>query len=291
MKIRSLTAVFIFIFYALVVYLTIYVHKIFFDIFVLMLMVSAGFEMSRAISKKFSKPLELFVLLNCLAGYIAFYLCHDVLNVGNGIAMYFAVTGLVFILSAVYSMFSKKATMRNVVSTMLVIVYPVTLLVYMLGLNYLPYSASSNMNVAAILLIFVISTLTDTFAYLVGVTVKGPKLCPSISPKKTISGAVGGLLGGLIGAGILLLFSYQNWLHVPMLSDSSALNIVHYLVIGLVGSVFTQLGDMIASYIKRQCEIKDFSNLLPGHGGIMDRIDGIMLNAVFVYVYFLALSF
>ncbi len=289
MRTRTLTSIFIVVTYAVVLLLTFFVHKIFFDVFVLLLMIVSGLEMSRAIAKKFSKPIDVFIVLNCILGYIAFFLVNTLLPKNLGIMAYFAVLALIFIACITYSMFSKKAAMSNVISTMLVIVYPVSLLVYLLGLNYFPQNVS-DYNISAILLLMLISTFTDTFAYLIGSTLKGPKLCPTISPNKTVSGAIGGIIGGMLGASLVLCCSVFGWLNVPALSSTMGLNIMHYLILGFVGAMFTQLGDLIASYIKRQCEIKDFGKTLPGHGGILDRIDGLLLNAVFLYIYLMILA-
>ncbi len=289
MKTRTLTSIFIVVTYAVVLLLTFYVHKIFFDVFVLLLMIISGLEMSRAIARKFSKPIDVFIVLNCILGYIAFFLVNTLLPKNLGITAYFGVLALVFIACITYSMFSKKVTMSNVTSTMLVLVYPVSLLVYLLGLNYFPQNVE-DFNITAILLLIFVSTLTDTFAYLIGSTLKGKKLCPAISPNKTVSGAIGGVVGGMLGASLVLCCSVFGWLNVPALSPTTGLNIMHYLILGFVGALFTQLGDLIASYIKRQCEIKDFGKTLPGHGGILDRIDGILLNAVFLYIYLMILA-
>lgn len=289
MRTRTLTSIFIVVTYAVVLLLTFFVHKIFFDVFVLLLMIVSGLEMSRAIAKKFSKPIDVFIVLNCILGYIAFFLVNTLLPKNLGIMAYFAVLALIFIACITYSMFSKKAAMSNVISTMLIIVYPVSLLVYLLGLNYFPQNVS-DYNISAILLLMLISTFTDTFAYLIGSTLKGPKLCPTISPNKTVSGAIGGIIGGMLGASLVLCCSVFGWLNVPALSSTMGLNIMHYLILGFVGAMFTQLGDLIASYIKRQCEIKDFGKTLPGHGGILDRIDGLLLNAVFLYIYLMILA-
>ena len=284
-----MTSIFIVITYAVVISLTFFVHKIFFDVFTLLLMILAGLEMSRAVSKKFAKPMDIFIVLECVLGYIAFFVTNRLLPGNIGITAFFGVLALVFIACICTSMFGKKTEMSNVTSTMLVLIYPVSLLVYTLGLNYFPSNAS-DYNIAAILLLLLVSAFTDTFAYLIGSMLKGPKLCPTISPNKTVSGAVGGVIGGMLGATVVLCCSVFDWLNVPTLSTSMGLNIMHYLIIGLVGALFTQLGDLIASYAKRQCEIKDFGKILPGHGGILDRIDGMMLNAVFLYVYLLILA-
>ena len=290
MKTRTLTSIFIVVAYAVILLLTFFVHKIFFDVFILLLMIISGLEMSKAVAKKFSKPIDIFIVLNCVLGYIAFFLVNTLLSGNLGITAYFGVLAFMFIACITYSMFSKRTSMSNVVSTMLVLVYPVSLLVYMLGLNYFPQNVS-DYNISAILLLIFVSTLTDTFAYLIGSLFKGPKLCPTISPNKTISGAIGGVIGGLLGASLILCCSVFGWLNVPMLSSTMGLNIMHYLILGFAGALFTQLGDLIASYVKRQCEIKDFGKTLPGHGGILDRIDGMLLNAVFLYIYLMILAF
>ena len=171
MRTRTLTSIFIVVTYAVVLLLTFFVHKIFFDVFVLLLMIVSGLEMSRAIAKKFSKPIDVFIVLNCILGYIAFFLVNTLLPKNLGIMAYFAVLALIFIACITYSMFSKKAAMSNVISTMLIIVYPVSLLVYLLGLNYFPQNVS-DYNISAILLLMLISTFTDTFAYLIGSTLR-----------------------------------------------------------------------------------------------------------------------
>lgn len=71
-----------------------------------------------------------------------------------------------------------------------------------------------------------------------------------------------------------------------MLTDGWATTIINFVALGLFGSVFDQLGDLMASFVKRRAGIKDYSNLLPGHGGVLDRIDGFMLCGVFYYIYF-----
>ena len=60
---------------------------------------------------------------------------------------------------------------------------------------------------------------------------------------------------------------------------------MHFIMLGLLGSVFNQIGDLVASYLKRKCGIKDYGTFMPGHGGVLDRIDGMMFNAVVIYIY------
>lgn len=127
-------------------------------------------------------------------------------------------------------------------------------------------------------LIFISSWLCDTSAYYVGRAFGKNKLCPKISPKKTIEGSIGGLIGSSIACLILGYFInvYSFGVYIPL---------YHYLIIGLICGVFCQLGDLIASSIKRYVGVKDYSNLIPGHGGILDRFDSILFSSVIVYFY------
>lgn len=286
MKKRLLTAIIIAVVYVGTLLLTILVHPVFFDIFVVLLMIMAGLEVSRAVAPKYGKPIDLLIIAHILVGYLCFILVNTFVGNGTGVTAYFGVLVVAFLACIVVNIASKVMTLRNVTSTVLVLVYPVSLLIYMMGLNYL----GDHYRVAAVLLLFLVATLTDTFAFLVGITLRGPKLCPKVSPNKTISGAIGGLLGGLLGGAIVLLFSLYGVLGVQPLGNSTVTNILHYLIIGLGGSVFTQVGDLIASYLKRLCGIKDFGTILPGHGGVMDRIDGMTVAGVFIYLYIIVLS-
>lgn len=285
MKTRFLTGIIIAIVYVGTVLLSLLVQPVFFDVFVVLLMLAGALEVGKAVSPKFGQTLDILVLSDVLLGYLAFVLVQYFWGKG-GVAAYFAVLIVAAAACVIYTRASKRMTARSGASTLLVLLYPVTILIYTLGLNYLP----DPFRVPSILLIFLVSTLTDTFAYLVGCSLKGPKLCPKISPKKTISGAVGGIFGGMIGGAVVLLLSEFSVLGVVPVGQSLGTNIAHFLVIGFVGSVFNQAGDLVASYLKRLCGIKDYGHILPGHGGIMDRIDGMMMVGVFVYIYMLVLA-
>ena len=119
----------------------------------------------------------------------------------------------------------------------------------------------------AILALFAIVWTTDVLAYCAGRAIGGPKLCPAISPKKTWSGAVAGVLGAMLvtAAGAHLIGGY----------DPLAIALV-----SLVLSAVAQLGDLFESWVKRQFGAKDASHLIPGHGGVMDRLDGFWAAAL-----------
>ena len=113
---------------------------------------------------------------------------------------------------------------------------------------------------------------TDVMAYFSGYIFGKHKLCPKISPKKTIEGSIGGILGSVILSG---LFGY---FFMPDI-------IVHCLVIGVLGGIVSQFGDLTASIFKRKMGIKDYGNLIPGHGGILDRFDSVLFTGPMVYYY------
>jgi len=120
---------------------------------------------------------------------------------------------------------------------------------------------------AAILFLFVIVWLTDIAAYFAGRAIGGPKLMPRVSPKKTWSGAIGGSAAAVVG-GVLLArqFGIAEWVAVAL--------------VALVLSVVSQAGDLFESAVKRRFNAKDSSQILPGHGGLMDRLDGFVVAAV-----------
>jgi len=128
-------------------------------------------------------------------------------------------------------------------------------------------------------LIFISAWGSDTGAYFIGVGFGKHKLCPNLSPNKTIEGAIGGLLGGS-----LLCYLY-GWIVQPyMTTVGEGISFpLLCLILGLCGAALSQLGDLSASATKRFTKIKDYGDLIPGHGGILDRFDSILFTAPFVY--------
>lgn len=119
----------------------------------------------------------------------------------------------------------------------------------------------------AIIYLFAIVWTTDSAAYFIGRAIGGPKLWPRVSPKKTWSGAIGGALAATaLGAAVV--------------SGSGPISVVPLVLIGIVLSIVSQAGDLFESAVKRRFGVKDASNLIPGHGGVMDRLDGFLAAAV-----------
>ena len=129
-------------------------------------------------------------------------------------------------------------------------------------------------------LIFVGAWVTDTFAYFSGYFLGKHKLIPSVSPKKTVEGAIGGSLATTITFGV------YGWIRIGDVKLALIL-----AAIGLVTSVVSQFGDLAASLIKRQWGIKDYGNLFPGHGGVLDRFDSILAVSAFLYIITIFVTF
>ena len=268
--------------------------RIFFDVFVISVVIVASLEMCSAVGKRFSKPIKAMVIATIIVGFAAFYLTHFLFSYnqneerGSGITAFFFAVAFMLLVIITVNVFLKNHTMQNVLSTMFVLVYPTMLGVYLLALNYFePYGIAN----AAILLVFIVPAFADTGAFFIGSKFRGPLLAPNISPKKTISGAVGGVVCGIAGGALVFVFSHFGVFNVGILNEVMGINLIHFLLLGGFGAIFTILGDLIASYVKRQCGVKDFGVFLPGHGGILDRIDGMMLTAVFLFIYFFVLTF
>ncbi|MEA4911601.1 MAG: phosphatidate cytidylyltransferase [Oscillospiraceae bacterium] len=122
--------------------------------------------------------------------------------------------------------------------------------------------------------------ICDTFGYFCGHAWGKKKLCPAISPNKTVAGAVGGVLGTpLVILLFFWLYSRNNAASAFYGFKSDGRQILFVFVLGMVGAFVGIIGDLAASYIKRECGIKDFGKIMPGHGGAMDRMDSVLFTS------------
>ena len=158
--------------------------------------------------------------------------------------------------------------LASVSITMFGCLYASGLLAFVIGIRH--GSAAATRPVAYVLLTLfplVITWICDTAAMAVGTAVGGPKLAPVLSPNKTHAGAVGGTLGGIITALVLgkFVLNRQGWAFSPG----------QLLLFGLVVSIVGQIGDVAESLLKREAGLKDSSSLIPGHGGVLDRLDSL----------------
>lgn len=183
--------------------------------------------------------------------------------------------------------------MNKSLTTLNIIVYPIVLLSLMFILNHvadlqLVDKSASNVIVGmfAILLVFAISMATDTFAMLGGMLFKGRKLCPLVSPNKTVSGFICGVVCGTLASMLMyVLFTAVDATNALFVAEK--VGVWQFALLGLFGALATSAGDLFASYLKRKAFVKDFGRIFPGHGGIMDRLNGICFCLVFVLLFFI----
>ena len=148
-------------------------------------------------------------------------------------------------------------------------------LILFIGLGFKLVVIARNFDINYIIYLFLITIITDTFALISGMLVGKHKLCPKISPKKTIEGLIGGVLMGTFVA-TSFYFTVIN----------SGISLVFLIFVTAFLCLIGQLGDLVFSSIKRYYDVKDFSNLIPGHGGVLDRFDSlIFVTLAFIMLY------
>ncbi len=255
-----------------------------FDILLYAFCVVGAYEMVRALGDKLTKACKvvamLFACLYIPAYDVSVYVVgYDRLSV-FGVSFFIVSVVLCSLLVLQY----EKTTLENIGCALLACVYPTVLIGIMVLCNHL-----SNYSDLALLFIFVISPCADSLAYVFGVLLgkKFPqKMSPDISPKKTVIGGIGGVVGGVLGA--VVLFFLYNLAHGNAMPYAQ---LPIYVLVGAGAALFTEFGDLVESAIKRKQDLKDMGDIMPGHGGVLDRIDGTMYAAVLVYaVFYILLS-
>ena len=154
---------------------------------------------------------------------------------------------------------------------------------YFITLFLLPLmQIRSDYGIEAVLLVFLFSWMTDTGAYFAGRFFGKHKLIPSVSPKKTVEGAIGGVVVAILSAWLYF------WIleHFRSMESIAGIRYQKLMILGVIASIMSQFGDLAASVIKRDCGVKDFGSILPGHGGVLDRFDSVIVVTPLVY-YFL----
>ncbi len=172
---------------------------------------------------------------------------------------------------ALFTRGSAGKPMETIGSTLLGIVYTGGALSFAYALRYHPYAIGAASGAALVALPLLVTWLTDSGAFVVGRSVGGRKLMPSVSPGKTVSGAVGGLV-----VGIAVSVVYTRYVLPPV--AQLGLTLHGALLFGAVVSAGGQVGDLVESMLKREAGVKDSSTLIPGHGGMLDRIDSLVFT-------------
>ena len=227
--------------------------KLYLSISICIISIIGLWEFYRALNHFGLKPLN---YLGYLAA-IGIFLSNILLDVSIGLVFYLLMAFLMVTL-----LLSKKIKIIDVAVTLLGVLYIPFFLFYIYKLDGTIY----------IWLVFLIAFGTDTFAYIAGNLFGKNKLCPDISPNKTKEGALGGILGSLI---ITTIFGYFTDVE----------HLWELMILSILASMISQIGDLIASKIKRLVKIKDYGLIMPGHGGVLDRFDSIIFCAPLIYYY------
>ena len=233
---------------------------------VMVLSLLGMYEFYKVSRKKHYKPMGFIGYVLCIVYY---------LNMGNDFSSSFNIYVLIatiFLLLCI-PVIQTNYNFMDVAITIFGFLYVAVFFSFIVFTNSKPYGGY------LVWVIFICSWVCDTSAYYSGRYLgKGGKhkLCPKVSPNKTIEGSIGGLLGSTIGCTI---YGYAiSKYGVPI-------ELYHFAIIGVLCGVFGQFGDLIASSIKRFVGAKDYSSLIPGHGGILDRFDSILFVSVVAFYY------
>lgn len=224
------------------------------------------YEFYNALKKKGFHPIEWIGYITTALLFAIPFLSIDALRISLTMAL-----PILILLSFLVSIVKKlKINVSDIAITLLGIIYVTFLFAFLI------FTRQLNNGTYYIWLILGGAWVTDTFAYLTGITI-GKHKFSKISPKKSIEGCIGGIVGCA-----LFFLGYTYYLNTLNFE-------LNYLIMGIIGiiiSIVSQIGDFAASSIKRYCEIKDFGSIMPGHGGILDRFDSIILIAPFIYLIF-----
>ena len=196
---------------------------------------------------------------------------------GAGLGLWLFV---VIFMCFIYGLKVEKRRLIDVLSTLFGVIY----VAFLTSFIYKTDAVGGTKSVLGpwIWLIFTIAFGTDIFAYFVGSAIGKHPLCPNLSRKKTVEGAIGGILGSII-LSLAFVLIFKDSFNADFFSRTSL--IVSTIILAAIGSVFAQLGDLSASGLKRMMGLKDFGNLIPGHGGILDRFDSVLFVAPLVYAF------
>ena len=222
------------------------------------------------------KVIEVQNKLLGFAGYLATVAYYVLLYTGN--LQYMTLFTIVFLVlvMAVYVFTFPNYRSEQVMTVFFGVFYVAVMLSYIYQTRMLEDGG------IVVWLIFLSSLGCDTCAYCAGMLLGKHKMAPKLSPKKSVEGGIGGVLGAAL-LGVLFALAVNQW-------AGAQARVLEYAIICGVGGMISQVGDLAASAIKRNHEIKDYGKLIPGHGGILDRFDSVIFTAPIIYYLTMALA-
>ncbi len=224
------------------------------------------FEFYRAVRTEDRRNSRIPDMLEAIgyAGCILYYIV--ILYGGRERELFFAATGTLILMMVVYVFRFPAFSSGQMFQTFFGMIYVCVMLSFVYLTRETPNGKST------VWMIFISSWICDTCAYLTGIVLGRHKLAPKLSPKKSVEGAIGGTVGAAL-VGFLFGHFFGN-------SEFG----MAYLLVSAAGAVISQIGDLTASAIKRDHDIKDYGTLIPGHGGILDRFDSVIITAPAIYI-------
>ncbi len=250
--------------FPIVAALLIFTNKYIIDVIISIVAIIAMYEFFNAIKKEGNKPIEILGYLSCLPIALMHVISQE--NIIKLISFYIIM--LLAIMFMVVLLSKMKIGIKDIALTFWGMSYII------LFLLFIPLLYGTQNGKFLVWYIFIAAWGTDTFAYLVGMKF-GKHKFSEISPKKSIEGCIGGIFGAII-----LMIIYTTFVNKY---TGLEINYLYISVVGILLSLFSQVGDFSASAIKRTVDIKDFGNIFPGHGGMLDRMDSIIFVAPFAY--------
>ncbi len=252
---------------AILLFAVVFLDSIALTAMVLIFGILAQVEMSKALNKAgYTPTLWTGILLLILIYPTDYYFGTE------GVLMLF---GIMMGLNMCWAVLYPERNFMDIIMSQFMLCYPAIPFYFLFMIKTIEPHIYS---VIAMSMTLIIASLNDTFAFFVGRKFGKRKLAPLLSPNKTVEGAIGGIVGS-VSIGFIVLF---------LLKQSQIIDIhwAHLLFGCIISSVFSVPGDLIASAVKRFCKIKDFGNIFPGHGGVLDRLDSYLLSAIAIYTYF-----
>jgi len=249
-------------------------HKVFLGLAVSILALIGLYEFYNAITYAGYRPVKWIGYLSCvplfLLGLDDFLNIQAAFNSAIFLSLFIFIIVVLLFITVIFN--SSRCNPADIAFTVL-------------GIMYIPFFSSfiiliRNLEngIFLIWLIFLSAWATDTFAYFIGIKFGKRKITPVVSPNKTLEGSIAGTTACIIAILIYGLFLIERG-HVTYLP------LYGYGILGAISSIMAQIGDLAASSVKRYAKIKDYGKIMPGHGGVMDRVDSVLFAAPVVYFY------
>ncbi len=266
-----------FVLIPIVIFFIFFLPKTYFIAVSLLIGLTAFCETVYMVDNKFKNINKLLIILLSIVSTLIFFL----IFINNTHLLTSYIISLLFFIFTIFIFhFFSRREMENIFwSTMPSILLYFYIILFFSFAILIRFDLTPRKGGYLVLLWLVINWAGDSFAYFGGKLFGAHKLSPKLSPKKTIEGTVSGILGGIF-AGILIQILFLN-----------NLNMWFIILISLLTQISGQMGDLFESLIKRFFGVKDSSNLIPGHGGMFDRIDSLILSAPIFYYFFKFLRF